>query len=563
MAQPPTLPGAVRTDGGQPIDPALRYQMWVLRDMRTRDDLYRQRLSVPRLAYRPTISIVTPVYNTPPEILRRMLTTVQQQTYPHWQHCLVDDGSRESWIVAALERAAAADPRIIVRRRDRNGGIVAASNDALALATGDFVALLDHDDELHPEALFEVARLLNRQRDTDIIYSDCDIIETDGQRGHPFFFPDWSPELLLGLPYLVHLTVFRRTLIEQVGGFRPGLDGSQDYDLSLRATAVSNRIAHIPRVLYHWRVWSQSAARNPHAKPYAYAARRRATTDYMAAQSLQGELRDLDVEGYHTLKLAVRGNPLVNVVVPVLGDDDAGSTGLVARLADVLSAGGHARYDVTIVGPQGIGLDRSAWPEDAPLSFLPVGGARDAGAMLSAGAACGTGEHILALDADICSARDGWLSAMIELSQQEAIGVVGARIRTGDRAVWHAGIVVPKQGPRAVRTAGFLPANYLAVSGACLMTRREVFDAVGGFQHASTTGFADIDYCLRARATGRRVAFTPAANLVISRSATEDPYADDRDARARFSEHWHGRLDRDPYYNPNYTDDGRFVVRLD
>lgn len=548
----------------EPLDPVLRYQLWVLQDMRTRDELYRQRLSVSRLAARPVISIVTPVYDTPPAILRRMLASVQEQTYPYWQHCLVDDGSSEAWIAPALERAAAADPRIVVRRRAANGGIVEASNDALNLATSDFVALLDHDDELHPEALFETARVLNAQPDVDVVYSDCDVIEADGLRGHPFFFPDWSPELLLALPYVVHLTVFRRALLQLIGGFRPGLEGAQDYDLALRTTAASagDRIAHIPRVLYHWRVWEQSAARNPAAKPYAYAARRRASLDYMHAQKIEGELRDLDVPGYHMLKFAITGDPRVNVVVPVVSADGVDASELTARLVRVLASGGHDNYDLTIVGPRDLSIDSGVKAGRAPITFMPFDGPLDAGAMVTAGAAYGAGQQILALGADVASGREGWLSAMLEFAQQKAIGAVGGRIFAQNGGLWHAGIVVPQRTPRCVQREGFVTANYLAVSGACLLTRRLVWETAGGFQESSTVGFPDVDYCLRVWSGGHRIVYMPAAELRTAGEAVRDPYADDAAGQVRFEQTWRDRLERDPYYNPNYTDDGRFLVRL-
>lgn len=549
----------------EPIDPDLRYQMWVLQDMRTRDDLYRQRLSVPRLAYRPTISIVTPLYNTPAPILRRMLASVQDQTYPHWQHCLVDDGSAEAWLTPAMERLAASDPRIVIRRRVANGGIAAASNDALALATGDFVALLDHDDELHPEALFEVARRLNAEPETDILYSDCDVLEANGTRGHPFLFPAWSPELMLSLPYLVHLTVFRRSLLEQIGGFRQGYDGAQDFDLALRATMASDRIAHIPRVLYHWRVWEQSAARNATAKPYAYEARRRVSRDYLRARGIDGDLRDLDVPGYHTIHFPIDGEPRIDVVVPVTPAGDPAhydGAGLIERLTRVLTEGGYPHYTVTIAGPPGLPIDPAARIGGEAVTIVTCDQSHDAGALVAAGVAQGTNAQVLLLDATVSSSREGWLSAMLEFSQQAPIGAVGARLFAQDQTMWHAGVVVPAQAPHCVQHLGFLTANYLAVSGACLLTRREVLTQTGGFRDADTVGFPDVDYCLRAWQIGLRIVYTPVASLVTTHPTAHDPYEGQEAASARFAAAWRDHLSRDPYYNPNYTDDGRFRMRL-
>jgi GT2 family glycosyltransferase len=579
---------APRPPRPEPWEPRLRYHAWILQQLPTPDDLTRQRLAVHRWRDAPAISVVTPVYNTPPEMLRRMVQSVRRQSYPHWELCLVDDGSPAPWMTACLARLAAGDSRIRVTRRAQNGGIVAASNDALAMATGDFVALLDDDDELDPRALFAVAREIVARRDVDAIYTDFDVIGTDGIRYEPVLAPDWSPELLLAIPYIVHLTAYRRDLVQRLGGFRAEYEGSQDYDLALRVTRATDRIVHIPEVLYHWRAWARSAAGNPAAKPYAYAAGIRAITEHLRGHAFEARREEGHGIGLHAVRFAIQGQPppLVSVIVPLLprnGDVDvnmdgvgvgvgvsrARETGSVLRNLSALVRGtAYARCEYVIVGPAA----ESAWVMSALAAsdvdalrqrarFVAYDGPPDAALAANLGAAHARGEHLLFLDDGLEPLCEDWLSALLEFSQQPGIGAVGAKIYRNDDTIWHGGLIVPRAAPHLVWRDDAITRNYAAVSGACLMTRRATFDALGGFQPGETVGCSDVDYCLRLRERGERIVFTPYARL---RHVAAPPPEAGPARRATFHRHWRDRMQLDPYYNRNYRQDGPwFAVALD
>lgn len=562
-------------------DERLRYQMWVLRQMPSRDDLYKQRLATRRLRQTPLISVVTPVYNTPPDMLRRMLSSVRNQTYPHWQHCLVDDGSSEAWIARMLERAAGADERVIFRRRQRNGGIVVASNDAVDLATGELVAFLDHDDELDPQALYAVARKFNDCPDVDVMYSDLDLIGVDGIRTAPYFWPDWSPELLLCFPFIVHLRVYRRELLRAVGAFREGLDGAQDYDLALRITERTDRIAHIPQILYHWRVAPHSAANNPDAKPYAFEAGKRAIGDYLTRNRIEAHRDNGPFLGSHRVQFDRAIQPSVSIVSSLV--DAAGATpsrslsSLAESLTRIASGTDYPHVEIVVVTPPSL-MDCArltlAEVSRMPVRVVDAENTPDDAHALNVGAAHAGGEQLLFLGEDLEGLAGDWLSALVDFSRQNAIGAVGPKVYAHDGTIEHAGIVLPRGVPRHVlrgapgSSNGYqwnlrVRMNYSAVSGACLMTRRAVFDEVGGFRSAAVVGYSDVDYCLRVREHGYRIVFTPDAELrYLGPLAASE--ATDGTRLTAFRRQWSSRLGRDPYYNPSFDqDDAQFVVGLD
>jgi O-antigen biosynthesis protein len=550
--------------------------------MPTRDDLYRQRFAAQRLRYRPTMSVVTPLFNTPPEALRRLLASVKNQTYPHWQHCLVDDGSAEPWIARTVERAAATDPRIAFKRRDRNGGIVAASNDALELASGEYVAFLDHDDQLDPEALFAVARTLGEAPQTDLIYSDADLVGADGIRHSPYFWPDWSPELLLALPYIAHLLVIRRTQDRDLGGFRAGLDGAQDYDLVLRVTEASARIAHIPRVLYHWWASEHSVVQNPDAKPYFVEAGRRAVDDALSRRQLIDAQRvSGPFLGAHRIRFGQADALPVSAIMVLPGQGECRvprlPTSVAESLARIVRGTQYPSLELVVVTP----VDRAADVRSAlagltstRVRVVDAADAPDEASAINLGASHATGEMLLILGADLEPLADDWLLEMVGFARHARIGAVGPKVYASTGTIEHAGIVLPKGTPHHVLRGepgaidGYmcslrLTRNYSAVSGACLVTRRAIFHEVGGFRSATTVGFSDVDYCLRLREHGYRIVWTPHAEL---RYLHPTPAAHDLADAARldtFRRAWSGLPTVDPYYNPSFDQcNGLFIMGL-
>lgn len=541
----------------EPWDLRLRYHAWLLRQRPTGDDLARERMAVRRWVDPPRLSVLTPVYNTPPELLRRMVRSVQQQTYPHWELCLVDDGSPLHWTADYLARLAAGDPRIRLLRRPRNGGIVAASNDALALATGLFIVPVDDDDELDPRALYAMAEQIRARPDVDVVYADFDVIGSDGVPRSPVLQPGWSPELLLAVPYLVHPIAYRRALVERVGGFRPEYEGSQDYDLALRVSRQTDRIVHVPKLLYHWRQWSRSVAANPDAKPYAYAAGVRAIEDHLRHQPFEGIRRPGHAIGYHIVRFAIRGEPVVSLIVSARPLET-----LRPSLIALARGTGYAHRECLVVGPRDRqqplldSLD-AAVIEALRLRYVAVEAGTDPALAANLAAAQAIGTHLLFLGADLEPLDEDWLAAMLEFSQQPGIGAVGAKIYERHGPPWHAGIVVPRARPHLVQADDLITRNYSAVSGACLMTPRGLFDAVGGFEPASRVGCSDVDYCLRLRSRGARCVLTPQARLRHIAAPPAEPTALQREI---FHDRWGPQLPFDPFYNRNFRQDGAFFV---
>jgi GT2 family glycosyltransferase len=548
----------------------VRYQMRVLRHMLRQHEFDQQRWRARALAYKPTISVLTPVFNTPPDVLKSMLSSVRTQTYPYWELCLADDGSDERWIAAHLARRAESDPRIKFIKRAANGGIVAGSNAALAMATGEFIALLDHDDELAVEALYRIATLLNEHPEADMIYTDFDVRASDGILESAFFKPDWSPDYLHALPYTTHLTVYRTELVRAVGGFRQGLDGSQDYDLALRVTEVTDGIFHIPRVLYHWRVVPSSSASSANAKPYAYEAAKQAIGDYITRNRIDAEREEGPFPGAHHIRHNRSKMPPVSIVAlaePAGGLlTSAGGGRLVESMSNLVDEDQDADLEVVVVAAASM-AERAASDlkklGTRALQLVVVEDPVDVGRAWNAAAAVARGEHLVFLGEQLVTVGPEWVRQLLEYSAQDGIGAVGPKVHGAWRTVQHAGVVIPDGRPRRVhvganrRSTGYfgnlqLPMNYSAVSGACLMTRRAVFEQLGGFEDAANVGYSDVDYCLRVRRAGYRIVYTPYAEL---RQLSTLPAKEDNDAGQvhLFRTRWETPGWTDPYYNPNFS----------
>jgi GT2 family glycosyltransferase len=506
------------------------------------------------LAYRPLISIVTPVYNTPEVWLRAAIVSVRSQVYTEWQLCLANDASPEPHVQRVLEEYAAKDERIRVVQLAKNSGISGASNAALALAEGEFVGLLDHDDELLPNSLLEVVKRLNAEPDLDLVYTDEDKKAPDGKRFAPFFKPDWSPHLLLSCNYIAHFSVYRRSLLEGIGGFRSEFDGSQDYDLVLRFTERTKRIAHIPQQLYSWRSIPGSAAASVKAKPYAYTAAVGALTEALGRRGIEGRVEPTETPGQYDLHLAPPAGAVVSIIIPTRSKD----TLLRRCLRSIEAHRPGVQYEVIVVD--------SAPEEPLPPDLAEVVSAlvpfdRDLfnfSRAINLGAAKVQGEYLLLLNDDTRVLSGGWIEAMLAHAQRPEVGVVGARLldRKGEPVhegvalgVWGrpgANVVVPWWG------LGECLRDVSAVTAACVMTRRDVFEELGGLDEGLRMAWNDVDYCLRARQAGYTVLYTPLAELRHDEGSTRGTkrHADDD---AAFRERWGDPMAlADPYYNPNF-----------
>lgn len=547
------------------------YRMWVEKNRLDRHDIDRIRKRVAPLEYRPLISIVTPVHNTDPGWLRKCIDSVRGQLYTNWELCLADDASTDPRADRVIQEYVRRDPRIRTVRLPENQGIAGASNAALGLATGEFVGLLDHDDELSRDALYEVVALLQQKRDADVIYSDEDKLDPDGSRTQPFFKPDWSPEYLHSCMYSCHFSVYRKSVLDRLGGFRTGFDGSQDYDLMLRVTEHTDRIVHIAKILYHWRRYNGSAADSRKAKPYAHDAGRRALEDHVQRRALCAEVADGKQPGFYRLRYAVDPNARVSIVIPTKDNADL----LRACIQSIESKTSHKAYEILIVDNDSRDPRATDYlatlPHPVIRSLEPFNFSR----LNNFAASRATGDYLVFLNNDTEVITPDWLTAMLEFCQQPDIGAVGAKLLFPDGRIQHAGVTLGLGGGVAGHPLTGFPRetghyfsignsirNCSAVTGACMMTRREVFEAVGGFDESFPVAYNDVDFCLRVRKRGFRIVWTPYAELYHHESSSWDGRITSGAIRMMKSR-WGKELLKDPYYNPNLSlDHGDLRVRL-
>ena len=541
------------------------YAEWIRLFERRDDSLMR--LKFRAFAERPLVSVLVPVYRPAAADLKRAIASVRAQSYSNWELCLADDGSGSQETSAILAQAAAEDARVRVTALAKSAGISAASNAALALARGEYVALLDQDDELSPDALFHAVDAINHHPRAGFLYSDEDKIDTAGKRYDPFFKPDWSPELLLSENYCSHLLVARRDLAEQAGGFRTEFDGSQDYDLILRMSALTPEVAHIPRVLYHWRATRGSAAASPEAKPYAAEAGRRAVEDHLGRLGTGATV----VAGCGPGRLRVR-YPIAPGSKAVILIPSGGNEGALRACLASLAKTTYTDWEVLVIdNSRGGRIERlvRSWECGHAVGYLDWRGRPfNYSAINNAAVRQCRAPLLVFLNDDVEVMEPGWLDAMIELGSRPEIGAVGAKLLYPDGRIQHAGVALgildsgghPFRGfdGRAHHYFDFpdVIRNVSAVTGACMLVRASAFEQVGGFDESLfPLSFNDIDLCLRLGRLGLRNVYTPHAVLLHHESLSRGPrnlivdVAGCEAMRAR----WRDLLDADPYYSPNLT----------
>ena len=535
------------------------YQRWI-REREQRIDAPTAAAQIADFSYRPLVSIVMPVYRPALRDLDRAIASVRAQHYPDWRLCVCDDGSGDPAVRECLERVAASDSRIKVSFSEKNGGISDASNRALAMDEGEFVGLLDHDDELSPDALLEVVRFLQDHREADLIYSDEDKLDARGARCEPFFKPGWSPELMLSCMYICHFSVYRRALVEAVGGFRRGFEGSQDYDLALRVSERTQRVHHIPKVLYHWRKVAGSAAASTDAKPYARSAARRALREHLERRGYRGTVLDAAWIGHYRVKFQLAQPALVSIIIPTRDRLPL----LRACIASIEARTDYPDFEVIIVDNDSRERATLTYLESTRHRVVRAPGEFNFPRLVNAGAAHARGEYLLLLNNDTEVRNPEWVSAMLEFAQQPEIGAVGAKLLFPNGTLQHVGVITGLGGPAGHPLTGFDARtshyfgtagnirNYSAVTAACMMVRREVFAQVGGFDERFRSGYNDVDFCLRVRRAGYRIVYTPYAELVHHESASRG-FALDGQELELMQRLWGSALTADPYYNPNLS----------
>lgn len=539
-----------------------------------------------QLPYRPLISVLLPVYNTPEPFLRKAINSVRAQLYPDWELCVADDGSTLDHVRTVLDSYRLKDQRIKVLHRPSNGHISAASNSALDMATGEFVALLDHDDELSEHALYMVAARLNEYPDADLLYSDEDKIDARGMRFDPFFKSDWNPDLLSSQNFIGHLGVYRTASVRKVGGFRTGYEGSQDYDLILRLSEQTspNNIQHIPFILYHWRAIPGSIALGIAEKPYATEASQRGLQAHFDRLGITAECTAAGAAVGHFRAVYALPDPLPFVTLVIWINEGGGATKYLAVLSERTP---YKAMEILLVGNPGSGLeawtDRRGLTTNIPLKVICPTHADSLASLCNHAAVCARGDVLVFLDAGLEPIDSGWLHELVTHAVRAEIGAVGAKLYDRDVRVQHAGFIlgVGRHGvphtyhrflPRTA-TGNFnracLIQNVSAVSMNCMALSHRLFHEIGGFDadHLADA-YADIDLCLRLRERGYRILWTPYAELRQHHQPAEaqEPAFFQGGTlpqglaymRTRWGERWAGS---DPYYNPNLDpESGAFAL---
>lgn len=520
--------------------------------------------------YHPLFSVCIPVYNVEEKWLRKCIASVENQYYEHWQLCLADDCSTDPRVRDILKEYERKDSRIRVVYRKENGHISRATNSALQIAEGEFIVLMDNDDELSPDALFEAAKLLQEHRDADVIYSDSDKLTESGERVDPYFKSDYCPDTLLSYNYISHLGIYRKTLVDQVGGFRTGVEGSQDYDLLLRVTELTDRVYHIPKILYHWRIIEGSTASGVGQKNYAYLAGKKVLEDTVRRRGYHARVQLLEKILCYNVEFYPVGEHLISIIIPTKDKADV----LERCLESIYKKTKTQNYEIIVV-------DNNSEEEATFQLFkkyeqkenfrvlkqpIPFNYSR----LNNEAARIARGDLLLFLNNDVEVITEDWLTLMAGEAERKEIGAVGVKLLYPDNTVQHAGVVLGILGVAGHMGVGkdredngymshlATRRNYSAVTAACLMVRKEVFEEAGGFEEAIKVAFNDIDFCMKIRELGYRNVFLADVLLYhyesLSRGLEDSP-----EKIARFNaevsymkEKWGDKLIQDPCYNCNF-----------
>lgn len=549
------------------------YTKWYPEHMALESELEQQRKTT--FAYAPLISIVIPLYNTPVPYLKELLDSVQAQTYPNFQLCLAD-GSDNSRTGDYIRENYGTDKRIQYKLLENNAGISENTNEAIKMATGEFIMFSDHDDTLAPNALFEIVKEMNEHPGTDVVYTDEDKVTMDGKRYFdPHFKPDFNLDMLRCNNYICHIFVVKREILEQVGMLRKEFDGAQDFDFILRCCEKAENIRHVAKILYHWRNHPASTAGNPESKMYAYEAGRNAVQAHYDRIGMKAEVSMTEQWGRYRTKLFVEGEPLVTIIIP----NKDHKKELKTCVDSLFEKTSYQNFEILIIENNSTGKEIFAYYKELEAAHENVRVLTwekefNYSAINNFGAEHARGEYLLLLNNDIEVKTENWMEEMLSYCQREDVGIVGAKLLFPNEKIQHAGVILG-MGPSG--TAGHLFYNFpgdqfvyagrsqttqdlSAVTAACMMVKKELYQKVGGMDEAFQVAFNDIDFCLRVRETGKLVVFQAYAELYHHESLTRG-YETSQKNKKRFKEEiklfktrWKDILEAgDPYYNPNLT----------
>ncbi len=538
-----------------------QYQKWIKKNEPTLNELELQKRK--KFNYSPLISIIVPVWNTNEKFLIEMLDSVRNQTYENWELCIADGNSEKKSIKQILDYYSKIDKRIKIKYLKENKGIVGNSNEALALANGDFIALLDHDDIIPSFALFEVVKYLNEDKNVDFIYSDEDKLSKDSSfRFDPHFKPDWSPDTLRSCNYITHFSIIKKTLLDKAGWFKEGFDGSQDYDLILRCTENAKKIIHIPKILYHWRVSDNSTALAPEKKLYAYDSGKKALEEHLDRIGLKGKVKFGAFLGSYKIDYDLLKDYKVSIIILNLHNKEY----LERCIYSIQKNLTYSNYEILIIDYKKFKFYEKIL-KDTNISLLELN-LKDnykLSKVYNIAVQKANGEIILFLENDTNVISTNLLQEMLMFIQRSDVGIVGAKLYYPNDKIQHAGIIVGKPHNKNLGFKFFhkyfdreflgyfgkltLTQNFSAVTGACLMTKKEVFKEMNGFDENYYYNFFDIDYCLKVRESGYLIVWTPFAELyhyelILNKNLNND--------LSYFLNKWKKTLNKfDPYYNPN------------
>lgn len=566
---------------GTDAEPENLYQIWITNNEPTKDELEKQKKT--KFKINPKISLIVPMYNTNEKFFEELVNCLIDQTYSNWELCLADGSPEKN---NKLKRIYGKDERIKYTYLGENKGIAGNTNEALSLATGDYIGLLDHDDLLPVFSLYEVVKCINENTDVEFIYTDEDKFEeVGGKRYDPYFKSDFAPDTLRANNYICHFSIFKKELMDKLEGFRSKYDGAQDYDILLRMSEETNKIVHIPKILYHWRVHSLSTAKSGGtAKPYAYEAGILALQDHINRLGLKGKVEHGNTLGTYKINYEIIGNPKVSILIP---NKDYKST-LEVCLKSLIKLTTYKNYEIIVI-------ENNSEEKETFNYYKQIDGKNNVkviyfpekkfnySKIINFGVENSTGDYIVQLNNDTELITPNWLEEMLMFAQREDVGAVGAELFYPDKTIQHAGIIIGIGGvaghvfknlPKGIHgyfSKDAMIQNLSAVTAACIMTPKSIYEKVGYMDEKFKVAFNDVDFCLKIREKGKLIIYNPYIQFwhyeSKSRGFEDTPEKIKRFQTEidRFHDKWQKFLDKgDPYYNINLRlDNDQYAIKIE
>lgn len=554
------------------------YKTWIYNNEPNENEIKKQEKF--KFEYEPKISILIPMYNTNELFFKELITCLKEQTYKNFEVCFADGSEVEN---KNLKKYFSDDDRFMYQHLNGNKGISENTNAALDMATGEYIALVDHDDVLPCFALYEVIKAINNNPSVEFIYSDEDILDSNYERKNPYFKPDFSPYTLRSCNYICHLSVIKKTLINKIGKFRSKFDGAQDYDMILRATENAKLIVHIPKILYHWRAHNNSTSQNTDSKSYAFVAGKKAIEEQLKRLNIKGSVESLETPGTYKVNYEIINNPFVSIIIP----NKDSIEDLNKCISSILKST-YSNYEIIIVENNSESREIFEFYNKLEKNHKNIHIVKyiEKGFNFSKinnfGRKFAKGEYILLLNNDVEIISENWIEEMLGICEQKNVGIVGAKLLYPDNSVQHAGVIIGiggvaghihkniKDSDPGYFSRAVIINNFSAVTAACMLVKIDIFDEVEGLDESFEVAFNDVDFCMKVRKKGYLVVYTPFAKLhhfeSKSRGLEDTPEKQRRfeGEIKRFKNKWHEELENgDPYFNKNFRlDSSLFIIDI-